>query len=562
MRLGSHIDLPGSRALIVLGVLVALGFVFLLWPSPASEARVDLPDEVDFNDHIRPLLSHNCFVCHGPDVSTREADLRLDTREHATARREEGGRAIVPGSARRSLLIQRITAADPEERMPPREANKTLSPRDIALLKRWIEQGAEYKKHWSLIPPAPPEVPPALDDGQAAIDGFIVAELDARGLRPAPSASRAALIRRLSYVLTGLPPSPEEVRAFVEDLAPDAYATLVDRLLASPHFGERWARHWMDLVRYADSKGHEFDFTIDGTWRYRDYLIRAFNADVPYDEFVTEHLAGDLLEAPRRHPEEGFNESVLGTVFIGMGEGKHSPVDVRIDEAERIDNIIDVTTKTFLGLTVACARCHDHKFDPIPTTDYYALYSIIESTRFAPTALLSAHTETRLDSIKALKSDIRHRLAERWLKGLEETPVRQTTLIPPLKAGLLSSLKTVVRRHQPISPPGQEGIKGWSIENVEKHQNVPIFCNVGNQPPLPPPRSFLRRQEPGGELEPLRGRELNSPAFKGGLVAHARLDAIAPRHWVYDGWQDKMDQGESASFFHGVTRGRLCPCCL
>ncbi|MFB3133750.1 MAG: DUF1549 domain-containing protein [Rhodothermales bacterium] len=469
MRLGSHIDLPGSRALIVLGVLVALGLVFLLWPSPTSEARVDLPDEVDFNYHIRPILSNNCFVCHGPDVSTREADLRLDTREHATARREEGGRAIVPGNARRSLLIQRITAADPEERMPPREANKTLSPRDIALLKRWIEQGAEYKKHWSLIPPTRPEVPPAPDDEQTAtdIDRFILAELDARGLMPAPSASRAALIRRLSYILTGLPPSPEEVRAFVEDLAPDAYSTLVDRLLASPHFGERWARHWMDLVRYADSKGHEFDFTIDGTWRYRDYLIRAFNADVPYDQFVTEHLAGDILEAPRRHPEEGFNESVLGTVFIGMGEGKHSPVDVRIDEAERIDNIIDVTTKTFQGLTVACARCHDHKFDPIPTTDYYALYSIIESTRFAPTPLLSTHTETRLDSIKALKSDIRQRLAERWLKVLEETPVRQTTLIPPLKGvpsaarrGMFSQMiapprpcyRSVVSSHPPAAP--------------------------------------------------------------------------------------------------------------
>jgi len=429
MRLGSHIDLPVGRALTGLGVLVALGLIFFLGPFATSEAGVDLPDEVDFNDHIRPILSNNCFVCHGPDISTREADLRLDTRQHATARREEGGRAIVPGSARRSLLIKRITATDPEERMPPLEAKKTLAPREIALLRRWIEQGAEYKKHWSLIPPTPPEVPPAPKDAQAAtdLDRFILARLDAQSLRPAPMASKAALIRRLSYVLTGLPPAPEDVRAFVADDEPEAYATLVDHLLASPHFGERWARHWMDLVRYADSKGHEFDFTIEGAWRYRDYLIRAFNADVPYDQFVTEHLAGDLLEAPRRHPDSLFNESILGTVFFALGEGKHSPVDVRIDEAERIDNIIDVTTKTFQGLTVGCARCHDHKFDPIPTTDYYALYGIFESTRFAPTPLLSTHTETRLDSIKALKTDIRHRLAERWLRELEEAPVRKAT---------------------------------------------------------------------------------------------------------------------------------------
>ena len=421
MRLSSHIDLPASRALMVLGVL---GLLFFLSACSTSEARVDLPDEVDFNDHIRPILSNNCFVCHGPDAGTREADVRLDTREHATARRDEGGRAIVPGSARRSLLIQRITAADPDERMPPLDAKKTLSPRDIALLKRWIEQGAEYKEHWSLIPPAPPEVPPAPTNRQdaAAIDRFILARLDAEGLAPAPEASKTALIRRLAYVLTGLPPAPEDVRAFVADDAPDAYEALVDRLLASPQFGERWARHWMDLVRYADSKGHEFDFTIDGTWRYRDYLIRAFNADVPYDQFVTEHLAGDLIDAPRRHPDSLFNESILGTAFFAMGEGKHSPVDVRIDEAERIDNIIDVTTKTFQGLTVACARCHDHKFDPIPTSDYYALYGILESTRFAPTPLLSAHAEARLDSIKTLKSDIRHRLAEQWLDELDPSP--------------------------------------------------------------------------------------------------------------------------------------------
>lgn len=427
--LGSHSGFLRGRALIGLGALVALALFFLV-PSPTPDAGADLPDRVDFNYHIRPILSNNCFLCHGPDVSTREADLRLDLREHAIARREEGGRAIVPGNSRRSLLVQRITAEDPEVRMPAKEANKTLNPREIALLKRWIEQGAEYKEHWSFIPPEKSDAPEVPADWPAtgAIDRFIGARLSGAGLKPAPPASREGLIRRLSYVLIGLPPSPEEVRAFVADESPDAYAKLVDHFLASPRFGERWARHWMDLVRYADARGHEFDYTIEGSWRYRDYLIRAFNADVPYDRFVAEHLAGDMLETPRRHPEQGFDESALGTAFYGLGEGTHSPVDLRQDEADRIDNIIDVTSKTFQGLTVACARCHDHKFDPVPTTDYYALYGIFESMRFAPTSLISADLTARLDSIRVLKTAMRQRLADGWLAGLAETPMQQAAL--------------------------------------------------------------------------------------------------------------------------------------
>ena len=431
--LGSRPGFLRGRVLIGLGALVALALFFLI-PFPASNTDGDLPDRVDFNEHIRPILSNNCFLCHGPDVSTREADLRLDLREHATARLEGGGRAIVPGNTRRSLLVQRITAEDPEVRMPAKEVKKTLDSREIALLKRWIKQGAEYKEHWSFIAPEKSDVPevPAGWPATGAIDRFIGARLSGAGLKPAPPASREALIRRLSYVLTGLPPSPEEVRAFVADESPDAYERLVDRFLASPHFGERWARHWMDLVRYADARGHEFDYTIQGSWRYRDYLIRAFNADVPYDRFVAEHLAGDMLETPRRHPERGFDESALGTAFYALGEGTHSPVDVRQDEADRIDNIIDVTSKTFQGLTVACARCHDHKFDPIPTTDYYSLYGIFESTRFAPTSLLPVDFTARLDSIKALKNEMRQRLADGWLGELAEAPVRQAALrFPP-----------------------------------------------------------------------------------------------------------------------------------
>jgi len=277
-----------------------------------GDAAVDLPETVDFNYHIRPILSNTCYVCHGPDVSTREADLRLDLREHATARREDGRRAIVPGNANRSLLISRVTSQDPEHRMPPAETNKILTSQEIALLKKWIEQGAEYKLHWAFIPPEAPEV--------TGIDPLINQRVQRTGLTLAPPASKETLLRRVSYVLTGLPPSADMVQTFLQDDAPDAYATAVDSLLASPHLGERLARHWMDLVRYAESRGHEFDFTIQGAWQYRDYLIRAFNADVPYDQFLTEHLAGDLIRNPRKHPVHGTEESPIATTFFALGE--------------------------------------------------------------------------------------------------------------------------------------------------------------------------------------------------------------------------------------------------
>ena len=399
---------------------IIVAFAAIVQGCGRADIAEELPREVDFNFHIKPILSNSCYVCHGPDISTREAELRLDTRDGAIARRE-GGRAIVPGNANRSLLIKRISSHDPEERMPPAKTNKILTEREVALLSKWIDQGAEYKTHWSLIDPSSPVIPEGRIDAQP-IDRFVEARLEARGLQPASAASRESLIRRASYVLTGLPPTPEDVNAFLSDTAPDAFEKVIDKLLASPGFGERWARHWMDLVRYAEAKGHEFDFTIHGAWQYRDYLIRAFNSDVPYDQFVTEHLAGDLISEPRLNSSGGFNESAIGTAYFGLGEGKHSPVDTRIDEAERIDNIIDVTTKTFQGLTVACARCHDHKFDPIPTTDYYALYGIVESARFTPAPLLSTRYRTVLDSLEDLRRELRTEIASHWQGSIEPVP--------------------------------------------------------------------------------------------------------------------------------------------
>jgi hypothetical protein len=243
---------------------------------------------------------------------------------------------------------------------------------------------AERRKHWAYQPVRPVALPAVKDAGWCAtpVDRFILARLEAAGLSPAPPADRRALIRRVTFDLTGLPPTPREVEAFLADRSPAAFRKVVDRLLASPHYGERWARHWLDLVCYWETLGFEFDFDLWGAWRYRDYVICAFNADLPYDRFVVEHLAGDLLPEPRRHRVEGFNESILATGFFWMGEGVQTPVDVRQAQADRIDGQIDVLGKAFLAQTVACARCHDHKFDALSTRDYYALAGYLKSSRY------------------------------------------------------------------------------------------------------------------------------------------------------------------------------------
>lgn len=366
-----------------------------------------LPDLVDFNLHIRPILSNNCYVCHGPDISSRQADLRLDLEAHAKARTATGHRPIVEGNARRSEIYRRINSDNPDLVMPPPETNRLLTSYEKALIARWIDQGAAWKKHWAFL--APIEVIPG-EPGQHRIDAFIDQTLTQQHLTRSGQASNPSLARRLSFVLTGLPPQPEDLKLNLEDHK--IYEDYTDRLLASPQFGERWARHWMDLARYAEGRGHEFDYPVIGAWHYRDYLIRAFNENIPYDVMVKEQLAGDLLVPPRFNREEKFNESILGTLFINLGEGKHSPVDTRDEEKIRIDNVIDVTTKTFQGLTVACARCHDHKFDDIPTTDYYALYGIFESTRthlYPP--FITESIPANIDSIKNLKEELRNYLS-------------------------------------------------------------------------------------------------------------------------------------------------------
>jgi cytochrome c553 len=374
-----------------------------------------------FEKRVRPVLVAHCYSCHSSQK--HKANLSLDSRA-GVLKGGDSGPAIVPGAPGTSRLLRAISYQDADLRMPPKGK---LSDEQIADLTRWIEIGAPWpenstatpvatakgdfdlevrRKHWSLQPLKKPALPAVTqsDWPQSPVDRFVLARLEAKSLAPAPSADRCTLLRRVTFDLTGLPPTPAEVEAFMADNAPDAFEKVVDRLLASPHYGERWARHWLDLVRFAETWGHEFDFEMPEAYPYRDYLIRALNADVPYDQLVLEHVAGDLLARPRRHPTEGFNESILGTCFWYLGEAVHSPVDVRADEANRIDNQVDVLTKTFLGLTVACARCHDHKFDAISTKDYYALAGYLESSRFQRAFLDEpARTEATIRQMQDLR---------------------------------------------------------------------------------------------------------------------------------------------------------------
>jgi len=415
----------------VSGLVVFIIFGACNREKEASELS-DIPEKVDFNFHIKPILVQKCYLCHGPDPSSREADLRLDIFEGATAKLEGGHAAIVPGKPGKSELLKRIGHTDPEMRMPPAEMNQELTAREIALLRQWIADGAVYEPHWAFVPPKLKQDDSQLGDSQTeTIDALISMKLREQGLTPAGKTDKESLLRRLAFVLTGLPPTPEELEAFLADNASDAYERQVDAYLGSQGYGERWARHWMDVVRYAETKGHEFDYIIQGAWRYRDYLIRALNSDVPYNQLVEEQLAGDLMENPRIHPMEGTNESILGTMFYTMGEGTHSPVDTRKDESDRIDNMIDVTTKAFQALTVACAKCHDHKFDPIPTADYYGLYGIMESTRFSPVpATTPVMVDQSIEEAERLHGYIRKEFAKGWKEGVsgEKLPVQLTSL--------------------------------------------------------------------------------------------------------------------------------------
>ncbi|MDB5294548.1 MAG: Planctomycete cytochrome, partial [Phycisphaerales bacterium] len=383
---------------------------------PASAAP-PAADVEFFEARVRPLLAERCYKCHSARDGKDKGGLTVDALA-GLLKGGDNGPSVVPGQPGKSKLIEAVSYANVDLQMPPKGK---LTDGQVADLAEWVRRGAPWpggpaaapgagkpvgdkpsaggtvaavaakpggfdlaarkSDHWAWRPMSAPPVPPVRDAAWATtdVDRFVLAKLEAAGLAPARAADRRALIRRAAVVLTGLPPAPADVEAFVADSSPDAFAKVVDRLLASPAFGEVWGRHWLDLVRYAETRGHEFDYDVPAAWRYRDYVVRALNADVPYDQFVTEHVAGDLLPRPRTDATGEVNESVLGTGFWFLNEQVHSPVDIRADECDRVDNQIDTFGKAFLGLTVGCARCHDHKFDAISAKDYAALAGFVYS---------------------------------------------------------------------------------------------------------------------------------------------------------------------------------------
>jgi Protein of unknown function (DUF1553)/Protein of unknown function (DUF1549)/Planctomycete cytochrome C len=481
---------------------ILLAAISMLWPMPTFAQHKPIAPEATefFEKKVRPVLVQHCYECHSATAKKLKGGLLLDSRA-GMLQGGDNGPALVPGEPDKSRLIEAVRYMNVDLRMP---RNGKLPDAVIADLTAWVKMGAPWpdekavKKntystfdlakrkatHWSWQPIRVPDVPKVKDDAWARsdIDRFLLAKLEAKGLKPATDADPRTLIRRLYFDIIGLPPTGAEVENFVKawDAAGAKRGAVVedavDQLLASPRFGERWARHWLDLVRYAESRGHEFDYTIPNAYHYRDYVIRALNSDVAYNQFVTEHIAGDLLKNPRLSlpspsgrgagGEGGFNESILGTAFWFLGEEVHSPVDIRQDQADRFDNRIDVMTKTFLGLTVACARCHDHKFDAISTKDYYAVFGILESSNYRLARFDTiAHNRNVAEQLWKLRKE----------RGPELAKAVMTAVMPSVEKmdAYLLAASGLEERSKGMDP---ELLKRWkaALAQAEKNEASPL----------------------------------------------------------------------------------------
>lgn len=400
----------------------------LLWLSLAA---------LDFQKDVKPILANHCFHCHGPDAQNRKADLRLDTRPGALAK------VVVAGDASKSLLWQRVTHPKPALRMPPPYAHKDLSPAALTILREWIQTGAPWKEHWSFVAPSRPPVPTG---AKHPIDAFIQARLAQEKLSPAPEADRPRLIRRLSLDLTGLPPSPEEVEAFVRDDKPGAYERVVDRYLASPHWGEHRARYWLDAARYGDTHGLHSD-NYREIWPWRDWVIQAFNSNMPFSQFALEQLAGDLL------PNATLNQRIA-TGFhrnhIATGEGGVIPEEVK---AIYVKDMVDTTATVFLGLTLGCATCHDHKYDPLTQKDFYRMAAFFNNTTevtvhgeiATPEPVLVIPRPEEASRLAQIEPEVM-RLRQQWQDRLKSIK-KQETSAPASRASLHMQAVTVL-------PPG------------------------------------------------------------------------------------------------------------
>jgi hypothetical protein len=470
-----------SRLATLLSLAVTVVLASAVSADPLAAAGTS---KVQFARDILPILSANCFTCHGPDEKPRKAGLRLDLGETATKKLKSGSRAVVPGDVKNSELIARIFSKDPDEQMPPAKTQKALKDSEKALLKRWIEEGAEYQRHWAYVAPKRPAVPSVRRAGWAKnpIDYFVLSRLEREGLQPAPEADRYTLARRVTIDLTGLPPTLEAVDRFVNDKSPDAYEKFVDQVLKSPSYGERWAHVWLDLARYADSNGYATD-SLRTIWRYRDWVIDALNANMPFDQFTVEQIAGDLLPGATK-------DQILATAFhrntLTNDEGGTSDEEFRV--AAVVDRV-NTTMQVWMGITMACAQCHDHKYDPISQEEYFRTFAIFNQTedsdRNDNAPLLSNLTadqqkqKTKLEAdiavlekaVKAAKKDADPKKTKAQLDALKKQLAAIPAVNTPVMKELPEGKKRVTKLH----------VRGNFLDQSQVVQpGIPAFL-----PPLP-----------------------------------------------------------------------------
>jgi hypothetical protein len=533
-----------------------LGLSFLLLVARPITAAEPKPAPVDFNREVRPILSKNCFACHGPDAAGRASKLRLDRRDSVTAVDKKGHAAVVPGAPDKSELVRRITSDDENVRMPPPESKNTLTPEQVALLKRWVAEGAAYAEHWAFAKPRRPALPAVKDPAwvRNGIDNFVLARLEKEGLRPSPEIDKYTLLRRASLDLRGLPPSPQEVAEFEKDAAPDAYEKAVDRILKDTAYGERWARMWLDLARYADSAGYGSDPLRPNIWPYRDWVIAAFNRNLPYDQFTIEQLAGDLLPNPT-------TEQRVATAFhrntMTNTEGGTDREEFRV---AAVKDRVDTTMQVWMGLTMGCAKCHSHKYDPITQKEYYRFFALFNQTADndqpdeSPTMPLPTRAQQeQLARIDARLAELRKQLDTatpelaaaqmKWEVRLRSHPAWKMAraLLSPSPSSLAAVLDTPPEKRTPEQQarlaayyrsvaPATKGLRD-EITKLEKSRPAPVQLPVMVE--LSPERhrttnvmvkgNFLDK---GDKVEP------GLPSSFHPLPPGAKLDRLGVAKWI------------------------------
>jgi len=476
-----------TRAFCTILVVWLYGVIVNLQPSFSQPHAETGSEGVDYRRDIQPILARNCFTCHGPDEHTREANLRLDQPASVRATVDSAhtppevhylGSTVIPGKADQSELFHRVVSTDPSTQMPPAHSGRQLTPTEIIAIQTWINEGATQPAHWAFVPPVAPQVPEVADPAWPtnAIDHFVLSRLEQLGVRPSPEADREILIRRLSLDLLGLPPSSDEVDAFIGDETPHAYQRLVDQLLASPHFGERWGKHWLDLARYADSDGYLGDPLRPHAYLYRDWVISAINQDQPMDQFSIEQLAGDLL------PNATLSQKIATGFHRNAAKNTEAGADREEDRVNRMVNYVSTTGTVWLGMTVGCAECHTHKYDPISHHDFYRLYAFFNNTEERD---VSAATAQEIEQYQLMFSKWSDRLAEqkRILEGslpsaVELLPILDLTekqrkadqkqQLETYLAGLSENAKQAIDDYQQLarSKPTPPSIKGQTIAEV------------------------------------------------------------------------------------------------